>query len=75
MARLERDVDTWVASAGATSGGAHLVPLSFLWDGTTVLLSTPAGSPTCRNLVATGKVQPLSKVDVKSKASGIVSSR
>ena len=39
-------------------GLPYLVPLSFLWDGATVLISTPAGSPTSRNLRATGRVRP-----------------
>lgn len=33
------------------------MPLSFLWDGTTLLISTPAASPTGRNLQATGNVR------------------
>ena len=54
LGRLDRDVDVWVASGdGATS----LVPLSFLWDGETLLLSTPRTSPTGRNLAATGTVR------------------
>jgi hypothetical protein len=52
--RLERDVDAWVATAGADGGAPYLVPLSFLWDGETLLFATPAASPTGRNLVATG---------------------
>ncbi len=55
--RLERDVDAWVATAGAAGGTPYLVPLSFLWDGGSVLLATPSSSPTARNLEATGKVR------------------
>ncbi len=55
--RLERDVDAWVASADAASGTPYLVPLSFLWDGSTLLIATPSSSPTSRNLQATGKVR------------------
>ena len=55
--RLEHDVDAWVATADAASGTPYLVPLSFLWDGSTVLISTPASSPTSRNLQASGKVR------------------
>jgi nitroimidazol reductase NimA-like FMN-containing flavoprotein (pyridoxamine 5'-phosphate oxidase superfamily) len=51
LARLERDVDVWVASADA-DGNAYLVPLSYLWDGATLTVSTPEGSPTGRNLRA-----------------------
>jgi nitroimidazol reductase NimA-like FMN-containing flavoprotein (pyridoxamine 5'-phosphate oxidase superfamily) len=57
LARLERDVDAWVASADPATGTPYLIPLSFLWDGETVLIATPAASPTSRNLRATGKVR------------------
>jgi hypothetical protein len=57
LARLERDVDAWVASADPVTGTPYLIPLSFLWDGETVLIATPAASPTSRNLRATGKVR------------------
>jgi Pyridoxamine 5'-phosphate oxidase len=49
--RLSHDVDLWVASASA-DGAPYLVPLSFDWDGEVLLLSTPADSPTGRNLAA-----------------------
>jgi pyridoxamine 5'-phosphate oxidase-like protein len=55
--RLEHDVDLWVATADGESGTPYLVPLSFLWDGTTVLIATPGTSPTGRNLQATGRVR------------------
>jgi hypothetical protein len=55
--RLERDTDAWVATADGGSGTPYLVPLSFLWDGTTLLVATPSSSPTSRNLQATGKVR------------------
>lgn len=55
--RLEHDVDAWVATADPESGTPYLVPLSFLWDGATLLISTPASSPTSRNLHSTGKVR------------------
>ena len=55
--RLEQDVDAWVATADPGSGTPYLVPLSFLWDGSTLLIATPASSPTSRNLQATGKVR------------------
>ncbi len=54
--RLEGDVDLWVATAGA-SGGVHLVPLSFLWDGDALLVSTPRSSVTSRNLLADPRVR------------------
>lgn len=54
--RLAQDVDVWVSSA-SPAGTAHLVPLSFDWDGTALLLATPADSPTGRNLLATGRAR------------------
>ncbi|AXB44716.1 pyridoxamine 5'-phosphate oxidase family protein [Amycolatopsis albispora] len=54
--KLETDVDLWVATSG-TPGGAHLVPLSFHWDGTTFLVSTPRASVTSRNLLADPRVR------------------
>ena len=57
LRRLECDVDAWVATADPATGTPYLVPLSFLWDGATLLLATPAASPTARNLAATGKVR------------------
>jgi hypothetical protein len=55
--RLENDVDAWVASADPESGVPYLVPLSFLWDGATLLFATPASSPTGRNLTASGRAR------------------
>ncbi|GCB43600.1 pyridoxamine 5'-phosphate oxidase family protein [Streptomyces sp. NL15-2K] len=52
--RLEHDEDTWVATADGDGGAPYLVPLSFLWDGSSLLLATPATSPTGRNLRTTG---------------------
>jgi hypothetical protein len=57
LSRLEREVDAWVATAGDTSGTPYLVPLSFLWDGTSLLLATSRATRTGRNLLATGKVR------------------
>ena len=54
---LEQEVDAWVATSDQASGIPYLVPLSFLWDGSTLLISTPANSPTSRNLQSTGKVR------------------
>jgi hypothetical protein len=51
LRRLGDDVDAWVATAGP-DGAPYLVPLSFRWDGETLLMSTAARSPTARNLVA-----------------------
>ncbi|HEY5821808.1 MAG TPA: pyridoxamine 5'-phosphate oxidase family protein [Propionibacteriaceae bacterium] len=49
--RLTHDVDVWVATASA-EGAPYLVPLSFEWDGVTLLLATRADNPTGSNLVA-----------------------
>jgi general stress protein 26 len=54
--RLEHDVDAWVATADAT-GTPYLLPLSFRWDGGTMLFSTPARSRTGRNLRPGGTVR------------------
>ena len=55
--RLETDVDVWVSTADPGTGTPYLIPLSFLWDGSTILISTPERSPTSRNLQATGRVR------------------
>ncbi|MFF9019596.1 pyridoxamine 5'-phosphate oxidase family protein [Streptomyces eurythermus] len=55
--RLENDVDTWVATAAPDGAAPHLVPLSFVWDGTSLLIATAADSPTGRGLVATGRAR------------------
>jgi pyridoxamine 5'-phosphate oxidase-like protein len=57
LKRFEQDVDAWVATADPASGAPYLVPLSFLWDGSTFLIATPAASRTGRNLQATGDVR------------------
>ena len=54
--RLTYDVDVWVASASA-DGGPYLVPLSFDWDGETLLVATPTVSVTGRNVAATRTVR------------------
>jgi hypothetical protein len=53
--RLVHDIDAWVSTADAVSGAPHLIPLSFLWDGETLLVATPDASVTGRNLRTTGK--------------------
>ncbi|MFF0792400.1 pyridoxamine 5'-phosphate oxidase family protein [Streptomyces spiralis] len=55
-ARLESDVDLWVATAG-DGRGVHLIPLSYLWEGTAIVVSTPRDSVTGRNLLADGRVR------------------
>jgi hypothetical protein len=53
LARLRGDVDLWVASASET-GAAHLVPLSYYWDESTLTMALPRASRTCVNLVRAG---------------------
>ncbi|MGN5381570.1 pyridoxamine 5'-phosphate oxidase family protein [Streptomyces lasalocidi] len=55
--RLEHDVDAWVATSRPRRRRPHLVPLSFVWDGATLLIATPADSATGRNLAATGRIR------------------
>ncbi|MFC7614350.1 pyridoxamine 5'-phosphate oxidase family protein [Actinokineospora soli] len=54
--RLATDVDAWVATA-SPAGEPYLVPLSYLWDGETLLISTAATNPTARNLRAVGRAR------------------
>ena len=53
LALLRREVDCWVASADEL-GNAHLVPLSYYWDGATLVLATQRASPTATNLLRAG---------------------
>jgi hypothetical protein len=56
LARLATDVDLWVASADAR-GRAHLIPLSFIWDGTALTVATPRAGRTARNLIRAGRAR------------------
>jgi len=56
LALLTRDVDCWVASASA-AGDAYLVPLSFAWDGTRIILATAQASRTARDLQRAGRAR------------------
>ena len=56
LASLQREVDCWVASADET-GNAHLVPLSFWWDGEALVLATPRSSATATNVLRAGVVR------------------
>lgn len=49
MHRLEHDVDAWVVTADGEGGTPYLVPLSFLWEGATLLVATPGGRPARRD--------------------------
>ena len=45
----DRQKDAWVASAGE-KGEAHLVPMTYYWDGERLVFATSAASRTARNL-------------------------
>jgi hypothetical protein len=52
LAKLEaRHADAWVASA-APGGKAHLVPLSYAWDGERIVVALDGSSVTARNIGA-----------------------
>lgn len=51
---LASEQDAWVATADAR-GEVCQVPLSFAWDGSVLVFSTPSGSVTGRNLAASGR--------------------
>lgn len=50
------EADVWVATASA-DGAATLVPLSYAWDGEHVVLAVATGSPTARNIQASGRAR------------------
>jgi hypothetical protein len=56
LRRLATDVDCWVASADA-AGNAYLVPLSYYWTGSEVVLATPHDSTTAQNLLRAGRAR------------------
>ena len=56
LAKLQRGVDLWVASADA-EGNSYLVPLSYVWDGTALTMATPRTSRTARNLLRAGRAR------------------
>lgn len=53
---LETELDVWVGTADA-AGVPTLVPLTYLWDGEAVWLSTRPDNPTGANLAASGMVR------------------
>jgi hypothetical protein len=57
LAKLEAiHADVWVATASA-DGTAHLIPLSYAWDGESVVLAAPPTSLTMRNIRSSGQVR------------------
>jgi len=53
LEKWRHDEDVWVASASET-GEAYLIPLSFYWDGSRLILATLKNSRTVRNLQRAG---------------------
>src|SRR4051812_36122820 len=53
---LRQGTDVWVASANE-SGEAHLIPLSYAWDGHRLTVATPLDSVTVRNLTRAGRMR------------------
>ena len=51
---LHDEVDCWVATAHPAGGPPALVPLSFEWDGQTLLIVTARTTPAGRNMRASG---------------------
>jgi hypothetical protein len=49
----ERHADLWLASASPT-GAVHLVPLSFAWDDTCVIVATETSALTTLNILGSG---------------------
>ena len=69
LTRLDSDADAWFATADA-DGSGYLIPLSFLWDGAGLIISTPRSSVTARNLsrgrrvrVGVGEVRDVTMID------------
>lgn len=52
LERLEGDRDLWITTA--SEGRPWVIPLSFHWTGTSLLMATPKSSRTYRNLAAGG---------------------
>ncbi|RKN11915.1 pyridoxamine 5'-phosphate oxidase family protein [Streptomyces radicis] len=54
LERLAGDEDAWVATADA-AGEPCLVPLSFVWHGGALVMTTRAANPTAVNAAASGR--------------------
>jgi len=54
--QLASEIDAWIAAADAT-GDAYLLPLSFFWDGSSVIVATLRSSVMGRNLSRPGRVR------------------
>ncbi|MGW4843170.1 pyridoxamine 5'-phosphate oxidase family protein [Nocardia brasiliensis] len=56
LARLDSDIDAWFAT-GDQAGEPYLTPLSFLWDGDGMIVSTVPSNPTAANFSRNGQVR------------------
>jgi hypothetical protein len=57
IARFEAlEADAWVATASA-AGEAHLIPLSYAWNGERLILAIQPASLTARNIEASGQAR------------------
>jgi hypothetical protein len=56
LTALERQSECWVAS-GRPDGSAHLIPLSFAWDGERIVLATFSDSVTVQSARRTGSLR------------------
>ena len=56
LARPSGEKDAWIATADA-AGNAYLLPLSFLWDGVGLIVSTQRSSVTGRNMSRGARVR------------------
>src|SRR5262249_3826394 len=53
---LETENKLWIATA-SEDGSAHLVPFSFVWDGSRVTMATRHDNPAARNVAHTGQAR------------------
>ncbi len=56
LAAFDRERDCWVAT-GRESGDAHLIPLSFCWDGERFVIATRADAITVKSLRRSNRVR------------------
>jgi hypothetical protein len=60
LTRLAANGQAWLATAGIGSDGTalpHVIAVSPTWTGTVLLIATRSGTPTARNLDATGRAR------------------
>ena len=56
LSRLAKDKDLWIATA-SDEGVPCMVPLSFLWNGTSIYFATASKNPTSTNIAANGRAR------------------